>query len=89
MSQLQSMIDQARRDVAADDGRWTRLACGQDTEEAEESGRLVGYAEGLEAALKIDDSERLRQALRDVKGLIPAIQSNARGVIERIDSELA
>jgi hypothetical protein len=83
------MIDQARRDVAADDGRWTRLACGQDTEEAEESGRLVGYAEGLEAALKIDDSERLRQALRDVKGLIPAIQSNARGVIERIDSELA
>jgi hypothetical protein len=54
--ELRKMIAEARRDVREDDDYWARLACGQDTEEAEESGRLAGYAEGLEAALKLLES---------------------------------
>jgi hypothetical protein len=88
-STLRAMIEQARRDVQADNERWANLACGQDSEEAEESGRLVGYLEGLEEALKMDgESERLRQTLRDVKSLMPAILSNAAGVIDRVNAEL-
>lgn len=37
----------------------------------------------------VEENERLRLALRDLKGLMPAIQANARGVIERVDQELA
>lgn len=44
---LQTAIDA----MTADGERWDRLQCGQDTEQAEESGRLAGYVEGLEAAL--------------------------------------
>lgn len=44
---LQTAIDA----MAADGEHWDRLQCGQDTEDAEESGRLAGYVEGLEAAL--------------------------------------
>lgn len=51
--ELTAMLEQARTDMIADDEEWARLACGQDTEEAEESGRLAGYIEGLEAALKL------------------------------------
>lgn len=54
--ELRKMLTEARRDVRKDNTYWERLACGQDTEQAEESGRLVGYAEGLEAALKLLES---------------------------------
>jgi hypothetical protein len=54
--ELRKMLKEARRDVRKDTEYWKRLACGQDTEEAEESGRLIGYAEGLEAALKLLES---------------------------------
>lgn len=50
---LAAMIAEARDDVRKDTEHWEELACGQDTEEAEESGRMIGYAEGLEAALKL------------------------------------
>lgn len=50
---LTSLLEDARQEMLEDDAHWTREACGQDTEEAEESGRLAGYAEGLEAALKV------------------------------------
>lgn len=53
VEQLEALLAAARKDVAEDDARWARLACGQDTEEAEESGRLVGHAEGLQAALDL------------------------------------
>lgn len=52
---LSSMLAEARKDVQKDTDLWARLDCSQDTEEAEESGRLIGYAEGLEAALKLLD----------------------------------
>lgn len=53
VDRLQEEIASARRDVRADSDRWERLACGQDTEEAEESGRLIGMQEGLELALQV------------------------------------
>jgi hypothetical protein len=54
---LRALLEQARAEVSADAVHWEFLACGQDTEEAEESGRLIGYAEGLEAALKLLESQ--------------------------------
>lgn len=51
--ELRRMLREAKRDVRKDEDHWTKLACGQDTEEAEESGHLIGYAEGLEAALRV------------------------------------
>lgn len=54
---LNEEIASARRDVRADSDHWERLACGQDTEEAEESGRLIGYQEGLELALRLFEAQ--------------------------------
>jgi flagellar biosynthesis/type III secretory pathway protein FliH len=50
-----------------------------------------GYSDGLhdgrqEAKAEV---ERLRTALRDIKALMPAIETHARGVTERVDAELA
>lgn len=53
LEQLRSAIADAEHERDADDVYWTEEAIGQDTEEAEESGYLVGYAAGLAAALKI------------------------------------
>jgi hypothetical protein len=53
---LKQMLKEARADVRKDNAYWERLACGQDTEEAESSGHLAGYAAGLEAALKLLES---------------------------------
>jgi hypothetical protein len=55
---LRRMIREARDDVRRDEDYWACLASGQDTEEAEESGRLAGYLEGLEAALEVLESVR-------------------------------
>lgn len=35
-------------EVIEDSDHWTRLATGQDTEEAEESGRLAGVVDGID-----------------------------------------
>lgn len=51
-ARLRAMLQAASDEMIADAERWERLACGQDTEEAEESGRLAGVVEGLEAALR-------------------------------------
>jgi hypothetical protein len=55
--ELKKMVEEALRDVRRDNEYWTELACGQDTEQAEESGRLIGYAEGLREALRLIESE--------------------------------
>lgn len=47
---LWNEIQTARADRDRDEAHWAREACGQDTEEAESSGFLMGYAEGLERA---------------------------------------
>lgn len=54
-TKLRAMIEEAAAAVAADGAKWAELACGQDTEEAEESGRLGGYVDGLRAALAVVD----------------------------------
>jgi hypothetical protein len=41
------MAAEAARERDEDEAHWADLACGQDTEEAEESGRLLGRAEAL------------------------------------------
>lgn len=53
LRQLREEIAAARADVRRDEDYWARLACAQDTEEAEESGRLPGYLDGLERALAL------------------------------------
>lgn len=67
-AQLQEEIESARRDVRTDSDHWEELACGQDTEEAEESGRLIGYQEGLEEALRLYKEDHI-EALREVKDI--------------------
>lgn len=52
----------AAQAVDADDERWARLAVGQDTEEAESSGYIVGYRDAIanvREALKTGDPELL------------------------------
>lgn len=53
IQEIEALLVAARKDVREDEERWAELACGQDTEEAEESGRLIGHAEGLQAALDL------------------------------------
>lgn len=43
----------ARQEREDDYEHWTRLATGQDTEEAEHSGYLSGYEDGLSVALSL------------------------------------
>lgn len=50
---LVRMLADAETDVDDDEERWAELATGQDTEEAEESGRLIGRAQGLREALQL------------------------------------
>jgi hypothetical protein len=52
-TRLQEMLAEARADVRKDEDYWTEEGQGQDTEEAEQSGYLIGYAAGLEAALDL------------------------------------
>lgn len=46
-------IEQAERQRDADDNYWADLMTGQDSEEAEASGYLVGYAAGLRDAARL------------------------------------
>lgn len=48
-------MNKARAEAEQDYAYWERLATGQDTEEAEESGRLEGVADGLELAVTFLD----------------------------------
>jgi hypothetical protein len=43
----------AQKAVQVDNEYWSELRCGQDTEEAEASGTVIGYAEAFEAAVKL------------------------------------
>lgn len=52
---LTQAIDATDAAIEADDDYWTRLACGQDTEEAEASGSLAGHLDALRAARKALD----------------------------------
>lgn len=53
LDQLRAAIAEAEQERDADEAYWTEEAIGQDTEEAEQSGYLIGYAAGLTAALKL------------------------------------
>lgn len=53
---IAAALDQAIAEITDDHDYWAREACGQDSEEAEESGRLIGFADGLGEALKILDA---------------------------------
>jgi hypothetical protein len=53
---LRAMLEEARRERDQDEEYWAREMSGQDSEEAEESGRLCGYAEGLADALRLLDA---------------------------------
>jgi hypothetical protein len=50
---LRALYDGAAKERDEDNARWTRLACGQDTEESEESGYLAGRAAGLLQAINL------------------------------------
>lgn len=50
---LADAIERAERENEADTAYWEDVATGQDSEEAEASGYLVGYAAGLRDAARI------------------------------------
>lgn len=50
---LREALITAEREEALDNARWENAMTGQDTEDAEASGYLAGYAAGLRAALKV------------------------------------
>ena len=53
MDKLERRVVKARLEKDEDERRWANLGCAQDTEEAEESGRLIGFHEGLSWALHV------------------------------------
>jgi hypothetical protein len=57
---LAGEVNDADRAAEADEQHWTSLGIDQDTEEAEESGRLIGYRQGLERALELARAEARR-----------------------------
>lgn len=50
---LTQRAEDAAAEADADDEYWSEVATGQDTEEAEASGGLRGYANGLDYAVKL------------------------------------
>ncbi len=60
----------AEKAVAADDKLWEARACGQDSEEAEGSGALTGYAEAFRAVynlLTYNDASRMNAIIEGLK----------------------
>ena len=60
---LNELLAEARKVMEADNARWEALAVGQDSEEAEASGVLIGQENGLLAALAVLRGEDGRASL--------------------------
>lgn len=57
LKKLRRELKRARKAVDKDNEYWERLACGQDTEQAENSGELTGYVDGLKFAIDLLEKE--------------------------------